>query len=249
LAGLWFPLFTYGALLMPPAIVAVIKMFDLLIMHKPHKENVIVIFFGVFLLLSLSSCQSAYYAAMEKVGVHKRDILLDRVVEAKGTQQQAQQQFKSALAQLTQLINFDGGDLAEQYQLTHDQYQASKKAAAEVADGINKIEAVAEALFAEWSVEITEYTNEKLKRQSQLKLKQTQRRYSRLIKAMVKANNKMLPVLAALKDNSLYLKHNLNAQAIGALQGEYQTIKSNVELLIDEMNISIAQAQQFIDLL
>ena len=30
----------------------------------------------VFVLISLSACQSAYYSAMEKVGVHKRDIML-----------------------------------------------------------------------------------------------------------------------------------------------------------------------------
>ena len=39
---------------------------------------------AVFLLLS--GCQSAYYGAMEKVGKHKRDIMVDRVSEAKDSQ-------------------------------------------------------------------------------------------------------------------------------------------------------------------
>ena len=197
----------------------------------------------------LTACQSAYYSAMEKVGVYKRDIMVDRVEEAKDAQQNAQQQFKSALAQLTQLINFDGGDLEEQYQLINDQYQQSEQAAANVSNRINKIEEVAEALFDEWADEITQYSSEKLKRQSQLKLKQTQRRYHKLIRAMHKAESKMSPVLAALKDNSLYLKHNLNARAIGVLQGEFKSIKLNVEVLIKEMNVAITQSQQFIDLL
>ena len=34
-------------------------------------------------ILALSGCQSAYYAAWEKVGVEKRDILVDRVENAK----------------------------------------------------------------------------------------------------------------------------------------------------------------------
>ena len=197
----------------------------------------------------LTACQSVYYSAMEKVGVYKRDIMVDRVEEAKDAQQNAQQQFKSALAQLTQLINFDGGDLEEQYQLINDQYQQSEQAAANVSNRINKIEEVAEALFDEWTDEITQYSSEKLKRQSQLKLKQTQRRYHKLIRAMHKAESKMSPVLAALKDNSLYLKHNLNARAIGVLQGEFKSIKLNVEVLIKEMNVAITQSQQFIDLL
>ncbi len=203
----------------------------------------------LFIAVSLSACQSVYYSAMEKVGVHKRDIMLDRVEEAKESQQEAQQQFKSALAQLSELINFDGGELAQQYELINDQYEASKAAANNVSKHIEKIENVAEALFDEWQEEIEQYSSAKLKRKSTLKLKQTQRRYQTLIKAMHKAESKMEPVLAALKDNALYLKHNLNAQAIGALQGEYGSIKRDVESLVKEMNKAIAQSQQFIDLL
>lgn len=44
----------------------------------------------------LSGCQSAYYSAMETVGVHKREIMVDRVEEATEAQQDAQQQFTSA---------------------------------------------------------------------------------------------------------------------------------------------------------
>ena len=31
------------------------------------------------LWLGLTACQTVYYSAMEKVGVHKREILVDRV--------------------------------------------------------------------------------------------------------------------------------------------------------------------------
>ena len=200
-------------------------------------------------LVLMLGCQSAYYSAMEKVGVHKRDIMLDRVESAQTAQQDAQQQFTSALAQLSQLINYDGGDLAAQYELINDQYEASESSAKEVASRIAAIESVADALFDEWNDEIQQYSSTSLKQQSQQKLKKTQRNYESLIKSMHRAKDRMAPVLSALKDNSLYLKHNLNAQAIGALQGEYKTIKRDVESLVAEMNKAIAQSQQFIDLL
>lgn len=199
--------------------------------------------------VAMLGCQSAYYSAMEKVGVHKRDIMLDRVENAQTAQQDAQQQFKSALDQLSQLINYDGGDLAAQYELVNDQYEASKSSAEEVSDRISAIENVAEALFDEWNDEIQQYASASLKQQSQQKLRKTQRNYQSLIKSMHRAKDRMAPVLSALKDNSLYLKHNLNAQAIGALQGEYKTIKRDVESLLAEMSKAIEQSQQFIDLL
>jgi len=207
------------------------------------------LYIAVLTMFLLAGCQSAYYSAMEKVGVHKRDIMLDRVENAQTAQQDAQEQFKSALEQLSELINYDGGDLASQYELVNDQYEASKASAAEVESRIAAIEGVADALFDEWNEEIQQYSSQTLKRQSQQKLRETQGNYQSLIKAMHRAKDKMTPVLSALKDNSLYLKHNLNAQAIGALQGEYKTIKRDVESLVAEMSKAIAQSQQFIDLL
>lgn len=197
----------------------------------------------------LASCSSAYYSAMEKVGIHKRDIMVDRVVDAKESQQDAQVQFKSALAEMTALINFDGGDLEEQYNVIQAQYEDSKEAAELVSSRIDKIEDVADALFDEWQDEIEEISSSNLKRQSTAKLRETQRRYESLVRSMRKAESKMAPVLSALKDNSLFLKHNLNAKAVGALQGEMVSIKKDVSALIKDMNSAIEQSQKFIDML
>lgn len=216
---------------------------------KTLNSGIFTICFTIIALMLITGCQSAYYSAMEKVGVHKRDIMLDRVENAQTAQEDAQQQFKSALEQLSQLISYDGGDLAEQYELVNDQYEASKASAEEVTTRIDAIESVADALFDEWNDEIQQYSSNNLKRQSQQKLAKTERNYQSLIKSMHKAKDRMTPVLLALKDNSLYLKHNLNAQAIGALQGEYKTIKRDVESLVSEMSNAIAQSQEFIDLL
>ena len=120
---------------------------------------------------------------------------------------------------LVKLINFDGGELQQVYNELNDQYQASADSASRVSARINKVESVAEALFDEWQTELEKYKSENLRRDSQRKLRDTERRYQTLLKSMRKAESKMQPVLDALQDNVLYLKHNLNASAIGALQG------------------------------
>lgn len=198
------------------------------------------------LLLSLTACQSAYYSAMEKVGVHKRDILVDRVEEAQQSQQDAQQQFKSALEQFSTLIKFDGGDLQRVYEATDSEYQACSKAAEDVSARINSIEAVADALFDEWQDELDQYSNAKLKQDSAKKLTDTKRQYNSLLKTMRRAEQSMQPVLASLKDNTLYLKHNLNAKAIGALKGEFSAVQRDISRLIGDMNSAITQSEQFL---
>ena len=200
----------------------------------------------VSIVVFLAACQSAYYAAWEKVGVEKRDILVDRVEDAKDSQEEAQQQFSSALEEFSTLINFDGGELQEVYEQLKDQFEASEESADLVTSRIDKVESVAEALFDEWQDELEKYTNATLKRDSQRKLKDTQRRYKSLLSAMRRAESKMPPVLEALEDNVLYLKHNLNASAIGALQGEFNGIKREINQLVSEMNKAISESNNFI---
>ena len=57
----------------------------------------------------------------------------------------------------------------------------------------------------------------------------------------------MPPVLARLKDQVLFLKHNLNAQAIGSLEGVSTELQGDVEDLLKELERSISEANEFID--
>ncbi|GAA73480.1 DUF2959 domain-containing protein [Pseudoalteromonas sp. BSi20439] len=199
------------------------------------------------LMLILSGCQSAYYSAMEKVGVHKRDILIDRVEETKDSQQESQEEFQSALERLTTLINFDGGELQDAYNQLNDDYESSLQAANDVSTNINKVEDVADALFEEWRDELEQYKSASLKRESNKKLQTTERQFSQLLRSMRSAESKMEPVLSSLKDNVLYLKHNLNAQAVSAIKGEFTNLKRDIQLLMNDMNKSIEDSNKFIE--
>lgn len=197
--------------------------------------------------LLLVACQSAYYGAAEQMGYHKRDILVDRVEESRDAQQEAEEQFQSALEQLSELANFDGGDLEDMYDAMVDEYDDSVEAAAAVSDRIAAVDHVAEALFDEWQDEIEAYTNTRLKADSQTKLRETRRRYDGMIKVLRKSEVKMDPVLAALKDNVMYLKHNLNARAVASLKVEFGAIEDDIEALIREMRKAIASSDAFIE--
>ena len=197
-------------------------------------------------VLTISGCKNTYYSVWESMGVEKRDILVDRMESVNEAQEEAQQQFSSALEELTVLLNFDGGDLQNAYDEIKDQYDTSKDSAERLTSRIDKVESVAEALFEEWQEELQQYSNESLRRDSEQKLIETKRRYDNLLKAMHRSSDKMQPVLSALNDNVLYLKHNLNASAIGALQGEFDKIKRDIQVLLKDMNRAIEQSSEFI---
>ncbi|MEH0667580.1 DUF2959 domain-containing protein [Vibrio scophthalmi] len=200
-------------------------------------------------LLTLVGCQSTYYSAMEQVGYHKRDIMIDRVEDAKTSQQEAQQEFSSALEALSVLTQFDGGELESVYEQINDKYQASEEAAEEVAARIAAIEDVSQALFDEWQEELDLYTSATLRRSSEQKLRETKASYQTMLKAMKRAESKMTPVLNTLRDNTLYLKHNLNASAIGSLQGEFTNLEKEIQFAIAQMNEAISESDKFLQTL
>lgn len=197
-------------------------------------------------LLSVG-CKSTYYAAWEKLGWEKRDILVDRVQDARDDQQAAKEQFASALEQFQSVMNFDGGDLQARYDKLSKAYDRSESRASAVRGRIASVEKVARDLFAEWERELREYDSDQLRRASQQQLERTKERYGQMIARMKAAEAKMAPVLRAFKDQVLFLKHNLNAAAIASLQDTAIGIEQDVAQLIREMEASINEANAFID--
>jgi hypothetical protein len=183
---------------------------------------------------------------METLGYHKRDILTSRVQEARDVQQEAKEQFQSALERFSEVLKFHGGELEDKYERLKTELGRSEEQAESVRRRVDAVESVAEALFEEWKAELEQYTNDRLRRSSAQQLSQTRRRYTPLIQAMRRAEAKIEPVLAVFRDQVLFLKHNLNAQAIASLHDELVSVEADVDSLIRELEAAITQADAFI---
>jgi hypothetical protein len=194
----------------------------------------------------LSGCSTVYYGTMEKMGVHKRDILVGRVKEAQASQKEAKTEFVSALEQFRSVVNFKGGDLEAQYNRLNGVLQRSEAKADEVHARVRSVEDVGDALFREWKKEMSQYTSDSLRRSSQQKYDQTLSQYKQMIAAMKNADSRLEPALKPLRDQVLFLKHNLNAQAIASLGDEVASVQTNVDALIRDIETSVAEADRFI---
>jgi hypothetical protein len=200
-------------------------------------------------LLASSGCQTAYYSFWETLGKEKRHLLKEEVQKATEEQEQASQQFKDVLTRMKEMYGFKGGDLEQFYDKLKADYEESDARAEAVRKRIDNVEQIAADLFKEWEKEISEIANPNLKAKSSASLRSTKERYARLHKAMNKAEEGMDPVLQKLKDYVLYLKHNLNAQAVGALKQEVGDIEAEVKKLILDMSLSIKEAEDFLSTL
>jgi hypothetical protein len=197
-------------------------------------------------LTAFAGCQSTYFAAWEKLGYPKRDILVSRVQKAKDGQQAAKQQFQSTLDHFKAVTGFKGGDLETKYDELSSEYDRCESRAKAVSSQIASVETVANELFKEWQKELDEYQSPDLKRKSAEELRNTEARYRQLLGSMKAAESKMAPVLAAFHDQVLFLKHNLNARAIASLQSTAATLQGDVDQLLADMQRSIDESNKFI---
>lgn len=197
-------------------------------------------------VVTLLGCRSAVYSAYEKFGVYKRDLLKKRVIAARNEEKAAGEQFKDALTRLRELYGSQGTDLEKTYDRLKGEYDDSVSRANAVHKRVRDMETVANDLFAEWEKEIGQISSSSMRSSSREQLMLTQRRYEEMHGALTRAEKSMDPVLMKLHDHVLYLKHNLNAQAIASLKGESAAIQSDIARLIDDMNNSIQQADAFI---
>jgi SMC interacting uncharacterized protein involved in chromosome segregation len=196
--------------------------------------------------MTAAGCDSAYYKTMETFGVHKRDILVDKVEDARDAQAEAKEQFVSALEEFSSVVNFQGGDLEKKYKTLQSEYDRSKSRAEAVDERIGEVKRVSEALFKEWKKELDQYSSETLRRSSEQTMRETRQKYDQMIAAMENAASKIDPVLTAFGDQVLFLKHNLNARAVSSLQDELATVENEIATLVREMERSINEADAFI---
>ena len=216
-------------------------------MKKTSALNVTLVLVLIASMLTLPGCQSAYYSTMEMFGHPKREILVDRVEDARDSQTEVKEQFQSALEKFSQVVNFEGGELEQKYNELKKEYERSQSKSKKVASRIADVKNVANALFEEWQKELEQYSSQEYRTKSEQQLNETRQRYEKLIGAMERAHEKIAPVLVVFKDQVLFLKHNLNAQAVASLQGELATMEADIGALIREMEVSIAEADAFIE--
>jgi hypothetical protein len=197
-------------------------------------------------LIVLVGCTSSYYKAMKTFGKEKRDILVSRVKDSKREQQQAKDQIKTTMESFQALTGFQGGALEKNYKKLNGEYEKAADSAQKLHDRIDSIDQVSNDLFKEWQKEIDGMDNKKLKAQSATMLRESRLSEASYVKAMRQTEARMTPVITAFRDQVTFLKHNLNARAIGSLKGTSAKMSTDVDVLMISLDSSMAQADSLI---
>ena len=215
-------------------------------MALPHPRRAVVLILVAAVASLGLGCDAIYYRAMKKIGKEKRDILVSRVKAARASQVDGQEEFKSALERFQSIVQVEGSSLEDKYKKLNAELERIEDRARAVKDRIDAVRDVSKDLFKEWNDELGKYADRQLRQESERELRETRRRTEALIASMAKAQARIEPILRPLRDRVLFLKHNLNARALGSLTKELATVRTGVDELVADMQRSIADADAFI---
>ena len=146
-----------------------------------------------------------------------------------------------------ELTGFQGGSLEKNYKELNSQYERAADSAKKLHDRIDSIDQVSSDLFKEWQKEIDGMADKKLKQESAEMLRQSRLQEAGYIKSMRQTEARMTPVIAAFHDQVTFLKHNLNARAISSLKGTSARMSTDVDVLLTQLDGSMAQADALIN--
>jgi chromosome segregation ATPase len=194
-----------------------------------------------------TGCSSMKYSFWEMFGKEKRDLLKSDLTGLVDDQNDAKKKFGTALDRVKALTHFQGGDLEAEYEKLKSAHEDAASSAKAIDSRISDIETVANDLFEEWKKEDDQMQTASLKADSESKLAETKSRYDAMHTSMVSSRRAMDPALTLLNDQVLYLKHNLNAAAIGSLGNSMADVEKSIASLQASIETSIREAQGFIE--
>jgi chromosome segregation ATPase len=203
--------------------------------------------FVLLMTVALAGCTSIFYRTMQTLGKEKRDILVQRIKDARKDQEQTKQQLQTTMESVQALTGVQGGSLEKSYKRLNSDYESANAQAAKLHDKIQSIDQVSNDLFKEWQGEINAMGNPKLKAQDTVMLRTAKTRQAAYMRAMRRTEDQIAPVLKAFRDQVLFLKHNLNSRAIGSLKGTTVTLQGDVADLIQSIDASSQEADKLIN--
>lgn len=198
-------------------------------------------------LMSLTSCSTLYYNTWELLGKEKRDVLKMNMEDVDDQQKDVEEKVSDTLALIRKNYNFKEGKLEATYDRMKEDYEDAKSLADDYSEQVQKTIDIADDLFDEWEDEAKELSNANYRTTSLKQLRQTKASFKRSEKSMRRVENSLNKLLKSYNDQVVYLKHSLNAKAVGNLKAELSEIKRNIEILSSRIEKSKQQNLEFLN--
>lgn len=199
--------------------------------------------------LSSLGCQRAYYSAYykfwESLGREKRDLLVSELAKTNDEQDGLKKQLAGTLQRIRTQYRFDEGSVGKTYDSLSSDYQEADRRSKALHERVDAVRHIAEDLFREWKREANQIDDAPMRNASLSNLELSQAHFSATSAQLAEVEKKIQPVMKQMQNHVYFLKHELNARAVGSLETKLKSMAPEIEQLIRSLEQSIGTAKQF----
>lgn len=201
---------------------------------------------SLFMLATLTGCQSTYYDAMNYVGVDKREILLGRADSARQAQQEASDKLAALLELFHAVVEGPEHERAAKFTQLQQTYQGAQLAADRLAQRNDALRDVGDALFDEWNQALARQQDQNRRFQRAEELQRSQELYAPLIEAMQEAQRHMDPLLLGVRNDILSMKDDIEDGDASEYAAEAKRLDIEINQQRQRMQTVIERNEAFI---
>ena len=193
-------------------------------------------------------CEQAYYPTMRVLGQNKRTQVVDKIKAARDAEEKAKKQFDVTMKKFSYAVSsLKNGKPRKNYKTLGEAIKKSSATSAKFKKKVDDAGKTAKKFFREWEDELQLYTNEELRRASEKKMDDTRKQCYQVLYSMKYAEAKIKPVITALNDYVLLLKHDLGPYSATSINEKLSDVMDKIADLIKAMNNSISDADILVD--
>ena len=189
-------------------------------------------------------CLATLAGAQSDEGVKQ----VERLVKASGNTVKAIGETKVQLMKTMDVYNAlmadDARDRKKLYKNLQKEMDNTEKRRLKIAEEAAKMNAEADALFAQWGESAAAIENPDLRKRSEERLEATKASYAEIEAVGQKAADLYPPFMKDLQDQITYLGHDLNAAAVASLKPEAGKLNEKAKTLTRSLDDTIATANQ-----
>lgn len=196
---------------------------------------------SVVLLLTASVSSPSFGQSGEK----QIDKLVDRAGDTIAAIRAARRQVSTTVSDYNQILDGEAEDNRAAYKKLQKALKKSEKSAAAVGAQAEKMDLAASDYFAGWEASLSEITSDDMRTRSEERMKETRERYDGILQAGRQAGEAFRPFVTQLKDQIVFLGHDLNPAAIEDLQDDAEKLNSQAKEVFSRVDETMRTALRY----
>ena len=182
-----------------------------------------------------------------KESVQEVEGLASRIERVHETAERAKERARGAVDRLSSLVapDFDGDAVAAYMDLV-DAVELSERDAERLRGELEPMRKAAEQVFAQWEADLEAYSSPRIRQRSSERLAVTRQRFDAIVKSLTPALDSLDTFHAALRDQVLFLEHDLNREAAALVQPEAMRLAQDAGRIEATLDVCLATTQAYV---